>query len=498
MSKKPLFVVLEGIDGAGKTTLAERLVKDMQELGLRVHHTREPTHGAIGMLIRQFLASPMSMEQNFEASLPYLFTADRAVHVAGFPTDVDVILCDRYVFSTVAYQDSQSLTMAEMLNLNSLVPPPDLLVLVDTPVSVALERLRSRGKNAEAFETEAKLTTVRQRYLEMCAGASDRWLGANYCAQEHSTYGLVRVANFHVPGRRLRERLLRVGESRGKTDVGRLSARVLDEIEFFRGHPLFHTSAENYHRADTVLVESQAFVEEFSQSTSTIRCVRYLIDRVFAAFMGQRWGRKPYIEHAIDTAERLNESVTRWGVDHSVAHIRRVGLTFAGFLHDVEENTGLSLLGSPVLEQYWTLLPLISSKTSDMPKVEWDRMAAIVTTAHDIIEETVVHYPDSADYPDRRRRQKDLLARLSSASVEARALKAADRLSNLLNPNNERAWRAFLPLYLRETHALVEGPLSYDGALFQEGWESHPGAFYRDLLDSLLSEMNRLTLETTP
>lgn len=161
-------VVLEGIDGSGTTTQARRLAERIRAAGRRVWVTSEPTGGEIGRLIRQVLAGEIIVHPNTTA---HLYAADRSEHVYGAGGIVqraeagEVVVCDRYVYSSLAYQGLQS-DPALIARLNESFPRPALAVFIDVPVEVTSERL-ARRRRREIFEYEAFQRDVRDAYLRL-------------------------------------------------------------------------------------------------------------------------------------------------------------------------------------------------------------------------------------------------------------------------------------------------------------------------------------------
>jgi dTMP kinase len=147
------LVAFEGIDGAGKTTQAKLLVDSLQGLGWEALYTKEPTDGPWGQKIRRSAEQQrMPMEEELEA-----FLADRREHVrdllAPALAEGQLVVLDRYYFSTAAYQGVRGADPAEILRTNEqFAPPPDLLVFVDIPISVAMERIQKRGLAVNSFE----------------------------------------------------------------------------------------------------------------------------------------------------------------------------------------------------------------------------------------------------------------------------------------------------------------------------------------------------------
>lgn len=156
-----VLVALEGIDGAGKTTQAERLCTQLRQEGLEVVRTKEPTEGPWGRKLRESAQSGrLSPEEELEC-----FLRDRREHVETLISPAlaagKVVLVDRYYFSTVAYQGSRGLDPAELRRRNEeFAPRPDLLVLIEIPPELSLQRIRRRSGEENLFEREDSLRAV--------------------------------------------------------------------------------------------------------------------------------------------------------------------------------------------------------------------------------------------------------------------------------------------------------------------------------------------------
>jgi dTMP kinase len=153
------FVVLEGIDGSGKTLQSQRLAEALRARGESVILTREPTDGPFGRRYREWArgAREASAEDVLE-----LFLADRREHVAGQIAPAlaagGIVVCDRYVASTCAYQAAAGIDREKLRALLAAerVPDPDLTLWLRLPVVQALARLardvRERFERAEFLE----------------------------------------------------------------------------------------------------------------------------------------------------------------------------------------------------------------------------------------------------------------------------------------------------------------------------------------------------------
>lgn len=161
----PMFLVFEGLDGSGGTTQLRLLFLALQRLNpaREVVCTTEPTQGPLGKMIREVLTQRVLSE----GVLPYLFTADRKDHldrvVLPALTRGSVVLSDRYLLSSLAYQSSV-LPMERVDILNNDFPPPDLVIVLEVPVEECLLRIEKRGNTRDIFETRERLFAIHAAY----------------------------------------------------------------------------------------------------------------------------------------------------------------------------------------------------------------------------------------------------------------------------------------------------------------------------------------------
>ena len=171
--KQGRFIVLEGIDGAGKTTQAALLEAHLRAQGREVARTAEPTGFPSGVALRRALGGKV---EKSECEMAVLFVEDRIAHNIH-PTEgilsllargVDVI-CDRYYYSTLAYQGhATDYEWVKSMNLRCpQIRKPDLCVYLDLLPEQSLERIRAGRESLEIYENAETLERVRNAFLSV-------------------------------------------------------------------------------------------------------------------------------------------------------------------------------------------------------------------------------------------------------------------------------------------------------------------------------------------
>ncbi len=161
-----LLVVVEGVDGAGKSSVLRHLADCCKGLRDGLVLSREPTDGPHGRRLRESaVTGRLALETELE-----LFLNDRRQHVEGLIEPAlergALVLLDRYYFSTAAYQGARGADPDAVLLANeAFAPEPDLVLLLDCAPVVTLERIRLRGGGADAFERIESLEAVRRIFL---------------------------------------------------------------------------------------------------------------------------------------------------------------------------------------------------------------------------------------------------------------------------------------------------------------------------------------------
>ena len=161
--KKGVLIVLEGIDGAGKSTQAKLLAQRLRKEGFPVARFREPTRGKWGKLIKKKASEPDSLTPEEELDL---FVKDRRENVRRNLRPAlrakKVIILDRYYFSTMAYQGAKGIDPSFVRRINEkFAPAADLVFILDLGARRGLARIAGRKSRDRLFERERYLGRVR-------------------------------------------------------------------------------------------------------------------------------------------------------------------------------------------------------------------------------------------------------------------------------------------------------------------------------------------------
>lgn len=169
--EKGKFIVLEGIDGSGKSSQIGPLVKRLEGLNIRCRADREPTQRPVGALIRQALTGQTPLDPRVIAAL---YAADRLDHLVndenGLCSAIEqgiTVVSDRYYFSSYAYH-SVDVDMDWVIGANSLsagLLRPTVTVFLDVSAQEAMERIRRNRDHEELFEKEERLQKTRELYF---------------------------------------------------------------------------------------------------------------------------------------------------------------------------------------------------------------------------------------------------------------------------------------------------------------------------------------------
>lgn len=169
MMKKPLFIVIEGLDGSGKSTSAKRLAEILEERHqsavLLTYEPHNPSCG--GDYIRQVLTKKIT--QFRPRTLALAFAANRLDHCDReiIPWlkggENRIVISDRYYLSSLVYQGTEDFPMNSVLKINELALKPDLIFFLNVSNEVCYERMKKRNMPPELFEEN--LEEIRRKYL---------------------------------------------------------------------------------------------------------------------------------------------------------------------------------------------------------------------------------------------------------------------------------------------------------------------------------------------
>lgn len=162
--KRGLLICIEGLDKSGKTTQSRLLVESLRSKGFEAVYTTEPSNGEIGRFIRRYI-----LQRRERVPIPVealLFAADRIDHVEReikpLLNDGKIVVSDRYIYSSLAYQGAAGLDIEWIKEINKMVPKPDLAIYLEVPIEVIMQRLKKKRVRSvmESLEVQQKVRDV--------------------------------------------------------------------------------------------------------------------------------------------------------------------------------------------------------------------------------------------------------------------------------------------------------------------------------------------------
>lgn len=181
------FIVLEGIEGSGKTTQTELLYQHLLSKNIKVHKTKEATNGPIGKILHhEYLSGKRKVDGRL---INILYVADRLDHITNADDGIlniinngTTVICDRYYLSSAAYHssfffddsDKRRNAMIDIINQNKVnrdLLKPDITILIDVLPDIALKRVMSRNQPKEIFDDYNTLEKLR-----ICYDSAARYL----------------------------------------------------------------------------------------------------------------------------------------------------------------------------------------------------------------------------------------------------------------------------------------------------------------------------------
>jgi len=165
---KGVFICIEGLDASGKTTHAHRLVRNLRRKGFDALYTTEPSLGEIGRFIRTHVLQRKRRVPSVVEAL--LFAVDRVDHVEKeikpALDEEKVVVSDRYVYSSLAYQGAAGLDLEWIEEINKLALPPNLAIYIDVPPEVVVKRMRRKKSVMERLGTQKMVKKVYMKFVE--------------------------------------------------------------------------------------------------------------------------------------------------------------------------------------------------------------------------------------------------------------------------------------------------------------------------------------------
>jgi len=168
MKRKGVFICVEGLDGCGKTTQTKLLVERLEKKGYDAIYTAEPSRGEIGSFIKEYCLHGETRVSSIVEAL--LFAADRFEHVEKevIPTlnEGKLVVSDRYVYSSLAYQGATGLDLEWIEKINEHAIRPHLAVFIDVEPETVIQRLKPKKSVMENLGTQQKVREVYMKFVE--------------------------------------------------------------------------------------------------------------------------------------------------------------------------------------------------------------------------------------------------------------------------------------------------------------------------------------------
>jgi len=168
MGSKGVFICIEGLDASGKTTHSRRLVRNLRRRGFDAVYTTEPSLGEIGRFVRKHILQRKRRVPSVVEAL--LFAVDRVDHVEKeikpALEEGKIVVSDRYVYSSLAYQGAAGLDLKWIEEINRLALPPDLAIYLEVPPEVVVKRIRRKKSVMERLETQRRVREVYMKFVK--------------------------------------------------------------------------------------------------------------------------------------------------------------------------------------------------------------------------------------------------------------------------------------------------------------------------------------------
>ena len=168
LTGKGFFICIEGLDGCGKTTQTKILVRELRKRGYEAVYTAEPSRGKIGKFIKRYCLHGEKRVSSIVEAL--LFAADRYEHVENEIAPAlkigKIVVSDRYVYSSLAYQGAAGLSLDWIRKINQHALTPNLAIYIDVEPETVIQRLKPKKSVMENLETQREVRKVYMRFVE--------------------------------------------------------------------------------------------------------------------------------------------------------------------------------------------------------------------------------------------------------------------------------------------------------------------------------------------
>lgn len=168
------FIVFEGLDGSGKSTQLKLAKEKLEAIGKKVYVTAEPTDSETGKYLRRILSESLEKDMYLQSAL---FLADRIEHITNpehgierYLADGYTVICDRYYFSSFAYQGTASdIDWVMDINLKcERIIKPDLCLFFDVDPDTCKHRIDTTREKPELYEKDIEnIRKIRENFLEV-------------------------------------------------------------------------------------------------------------------------------------------------------------------------------------------------------------------------------------------------------------------------------------------------------------------------------------------
>jgi len=171
MIKKYRYIAIEGIDGSGKTTIANLLYSKLSEKYNKITLLKEPYDNDLSKKIKEIISKEHEKNLDYGYLLALLFTADRSIKNVDLKKYLNsdyIIISDRSVYSTFSYQILYEGIDIEWIKcVSKYIIRPDITFILDVDPRIAVERINSRNKNITSYENTEFLKKVRENFLKL-------------------------------------------------------------------------------------------------------------------------------------------------------------------------------------------------------------------------------------------------------------------------------------------------------------------------------------------